>query len=408
MTEAIRKTFADGASRRSLVDIAKDLHPLLAGQSVANEKKGSLTDETIKALWDGGFFGMWIPRCFGGIEAAPLEALGTIEQLSYSDGSTGWVFMAAQVAMGSAAAYLPATTAKELFGKGRWPVIAGQGAANGHGVPDGNGFRLTGKWSYASGLLHSTWIHTGGAIVEKDGKPRMLPNGKLPEVRIFILPVDQSELRGNWDVMGLRATGSVDYTIDNVYVPDEYTHWQGANVPVQGGSIFTLAIFGISTICHSGFALGTGRRVLDELHALAAAETGRPQTLSVRGGGESFLEQFGNAEAKYRSVRAFVYEAWADIEQTLARGDVASTRQITLARLALNYATTAVAEICAFAYRYGGGVALRDSPLQRCFRDINAGTQHASVSTSILRLCSTELLGLAPGKVWTGRALVEL
>ena len=82
-------------------------------------------------------------------------------------------------------------------------------------------------------------------------------------------------------------------------------------------------------------------------------------------------------------------------------------RQITLARLALNYATTAVAEICSFAYRYGGGVALRDSVLQRCFRDMNAGTQHASVSTGILRLCATDLLGMAEGRVWTGRALIE-
>ena len=406
MTEVARKT-VDGASRRSLVDVAKDLHPLFAGRASANEAKGSLTDETIKALWDGGFFGMWIPRCFGGIEAGPLEALGTVEQLSYSDGSTGWVFMAAQVAMGSAAAYLPAATAKELFGKGQWPVIAGQGAALGHGVPDGKGYNLTGKWSYASGLLHSTWIHTGGAIVEKDGTPRMLPGGKLPEVRNFILPVKQSTLRGNWDVMGLRATGSVDYTIDGVFVPEEYTHWQGANTPVQGGSIFTLAIFGISTIGHTGFALGIGRRALDELREIAMAEKGRPQTLPVRGGGESFQEQYGNAEAKLRACRALVYDSWRDIERSLDRGDRATTRQITLARLALNYATTAVAEICAFAYRYGGGIALRDSALQRCFRDMNAGTQHATVSTAILRLCANELLGAAEGKVWTGRALID-
>ena len=188
-----------------------------------------------------------------------------------------------------------------MFGKGRWPIIAGQGAANGQGVPDGKGFRLTGKWAYGSGLLHSSWIHTGGSIVEKDGKPRMLPGGKFPEVRIFILPVKQAELRGNWDVLGLRATGSVDYTIDGVHVPEEYTHLQGANTPNQGGSIYTLAIFGISTIGHTGFALGTGRRILDELRKVAMAETGRPQTLPVRGGGESFHEQFGNAEAKLRA-----------------------------------------------------------------------------------------------------------
>jgi alkylation response protein AidB-like acyl-CoA dehydrogenase len=393
-------------ARRSLVDIAKEMHPIFGAQAAANEAAGKLSDATLKALTDGGFFAMWIPRCFGGLEAGPTEALGTVEQLAYSDGSTGWVFMAQQVGTCSAAAYLPAGTAKELFGKGKWPFIAGQGAAIGRGVPEGKGYRLTGKWAYGSGLLHSNWIHTGANIFE-NGAQRMMPGGKHPDVRIFIVPIEQAELRGNWDVMGLRATGSIDYTIDNVFVPEEFTHIQSADTPVQGGPLFLLAIFGISTIGHTGFALGIGRRILDELRQVANAESGRPQTLPQRGGGESFHEQYGLAEAKVRASRAFAFESWADIEATLNRGDRPSVRQITLARLALNYATTAVAEVCAFAYRFGGGIALREGVLQRCFRDMNAGTQHATVSANILRLCASELLGLAEGKVWSGRALIE-
>lgn len=394
------------AARRPLPDIARDLHPVLAGEAAANEAKGALTDTTLGALRAAGLFGMWIPRSFGGIEAPPLEALATIEQLSCSDGSTGWVFMAAQVAMGSAAAYLPASTAKELFGKGEWPMIAGQGGPNGNGVVEGNGFRLTGKWNYGSGVLHSSWLHSGGNIIA-NGAPRMLPGGKHPEVRIFITPIRDATLAGNWDVMGLRATGSVDYRIDNLFVPEEYTHMQAANTPNQGGTVYLLAIYGISAIGHSGFALGVGRRVLDELRNLAMAEKGRPQTLPVRGGGESFQEQFGRAEAGYRACRAFIYDCWGEIGTTLDRSDRPTTRQMTLARLALNHATAAVADICAFAYRYGGGVALRESVIQRCFRDMNAGTQHASVSTNILRLCASDLLGLAEGRVWAGRALIE-
>ena len=86
-------------TRRSLVDVAREMHPIFAGESAASDAQGKLTDKTIQALSDGGFLGMWIPREFGGFEAAPLEALGTVEELSYSDGSTGWVFMALQVAI---------------------------------------------------------------------------------------------------------------------------------------------------------------------------------------------------------------------------------------------------------------------------------------------------------------------
>src|SRR5262245_46456765 len=179
-------------TRRSLADVAKDMHPIFAGESAGGDAQGKLTDKTIQALWDGGFFGMWIPREFGGVEAAPIEALGTVEELSYSDGSTGWVFMALEVAMGSAAAYLPAGTAKELFGKGRWPLIAGQGAPlTNKGVAAPGGYQLTGKWSYGSGLLHSSWIHTGASIFD-GATQRIRPDNKLPEVRIFILPVEQS------------------------------------------------------------------------------------------------------------------------------------------------------------------------------------------------------------------------
>ena len=108
-----------------------------------------------------------------------------------------------------------------------------------------------------------------------------------------------------------------------------------------------------------------------------------------------------------RASRAFAYEAWRDIEATLDRGEEPGTRQITLARLALNYATSAIAEVCAFAYHYGGGVALRDGILQRCFRDMHAGIQHATTSTGILRECARELLGVAPGKVWAPRMLID-
>src|SRR5262252_4478083 len=126
----------------SLVEKAKDLHSLISGEAARGEAKGRLTDESIAALRDNGFLGMWIPRCFGGSETGPVEFLEVIEQTSYSDGSTGWVLMAAQVAMGTAAAYLEPGAASTLFGK-RMPVIAGQGAPNGRADPDGRGYRLS-------------------------------------------------------------------------------------------------------------------------------------------------------------------------------------------------------------------------------------------------------------------------
>jgi indole-3-acetate monooxygenase len=397
---------ADAAkSPPSLSDAARAMIPFFAGQAARNEALGQLTEETLAGLRDGGFVGLWIPRCFGGAEAWPLEALAVIETLSYADGSTGWVLMAWQVAMGSAAAYLPPATAKAIFGE-RMPVIAGQGAANGQARIDDGGFRLTGHWQYGSGLLHAEYIHTGGVVFDQ-GAPRLLPGSKSPDTRIFIVPVGEAKFLGNWDVMGLRATASIDYSLTDIFVAEEFTHKQTANQPRQGGNLYTIGIQGMGAICHSGFALGVGRRMLDELAELARAETGRPTLLPQIGGGESFHEQFGAAEAKFRAVRALAHETWGDIEETLRRGDILTTRQITLARLTLNIITSATAEVCTFAYKYAGGRALRAGTMQRCFRDMYAATQHITTGPNILRECGKELLGVAPGKVWGPRGLID-
>jgi alkylation response protein AidB-like acyl-CoA dehydrogenase len=314
--------------------------------------------------------------------------------------------MAAGLGTGTGAAYIEPEAAQALFGNGRLSIIAGHGAAMGRADVEGDGFRLSGKWSYASGLLHSDHIHTGG-IVYENGKPRIDPATGEPEFRIFVVPIAAAVLRGNWDVLGLRATGSVDYTIENAFVPAAYTHLQHVKVPRIGGDLYKLGIFGFSNIGHTGFALGVGRRLLDEIAKIARAETGRPFVLPVRGGGESFQERYGSLEAQFRAAHLLVYQSWRDVEALLRAGSPVTTRAFTMIRLALNHITTVCADIARFAFEYGGGIALREGTLQRFVRDMMAGAQHAQTSPQILRECAKDLMGIAEGKVWTMRALVD-
>lgn len=397
---------ADHLSASMLLARAKELAPLFMANAARNEAAGELTGETVAALRQHGFFHMLIPTCFGGVEADPVEAMQIIEAVSYADGSTGWVLMATQICTGAAAAYLDSATAAELF-RGRMPpVIAGQGAPNGRAVVEGNGFRLTGKWSYASGLRHADYIHTGAVVVEND-VPRLIPGTDQPDYRTFIVPVGEAQLDGNWDVLGLRATGSIDYAISNVFVPEAYTHSPITTTPKQGGNFFRLGLLAMTSIGHSGFALGIGRRALDELAVLIGRKSPRRGSLPAVADTENFQEGYGAAEAKYRAARAFVYEVWKDIRDALDRGDALTTRQMTLSRLALNHVTSVAAEICTFAYKTGGGVALREGALQRCFRDMFAGTQHFLTTPTVLRECGKELAGLAEGKAWTLLGLVD-
>jgi alkylation response protein AidB-like acyl-CoA dehydrogenase len=388
-----------------LLATANELAPLFRANSPRNEAAGALVPETIAALRSSGLFHMLIPRCFGGAEVNTVEALKLIETVSHADGSTGWVLMATQICTGAAAAYLPPVTAKELFSTAT-PVVAGQGGPNGRAIVEGNGYRLTGKWGYASGLKHADYIHTGAMVIE-NGAPRLIPGTNLPDYRTFIVPVREAKLDGNWDVLGLKATGSIDYSIEDVFVPEAFTHSPSATSPNQGGSFYRIGLLAMTSIGHSGFALGIGRRALDEVATLARAKAPRRGFLPPLGETDHFQEGYGDAEAKLRAARAFVYESWGDVQAALDRGEPMTKRQMTLTRLALNHVTTAVAEICAFAYRMGGGVALRDSALQRCLRDMFAGTQHFLTTPTVLRECGKELAGLADGKVWTLLGLVD-
>ena len=101
---------------------------------------------------------------------------------------------------------------------------------------------------------------------------------------MFVLPVEAASLAGNWDALGLRATGSIDYSIDGAFVHRGYTHLQHVKTANIGGALSKLGIFGFSNIGHTGFALGVGRRLLDEIALVARSESARPFVLPTRGG----------------------------------------------------------------------------------------------------------------------------
>jgi alkylation response protein AidB-like acyl-CoA dehydrogenase len=353
---------------------------------------GRLAEPVVDGLHREGLLGMWVPRSLGGAELDPVSSLEVIESLAYGDASAGWVLMAAALAIGSGAAYLGDSAVATLFGGKRLPVIAGQGTRPGTAVPREGGFELSGSWSFASGIKHGTHIHTLG-LVQGTNEPR-----------IFVLPVEQATLVDNWDVMGLRGTGSIDYKIDSAFVPEAYTHFAVTETPKRGGALYTLGIIGLAGMAHSGWACGIGRRMLDELASVIQQRGG---SAGPQGGSASFQEGFAKAEAVYRSARAFVYEVWRDVRETLERGAKLSVRQHSLIRLAMANVTWSAHDVALFVYRSGGTAALRAGTMQRLFRDMHAGIQHITSSPPVYQAVGRELAGLAAGESWVFLNLVK-
>ena len=370
----------------TLIDAAATVAAIADQHAEIGDQQGRLADPVVESLHREGLYGMWVPRTIpGGAELDVVSSLQIIEKVSYGDPSAGWVLMASALAIGTGAAYLGDSAVDALFAGSRMPVIAGQGTRPGTAVARDGGFLLSGSWSFASGIRHATHIHTLG-VIEGTGEPR-----------IFVLPVEQATLVDNWDVLGLRGTGSIDYRVEQVFVPEEYTHFAVTASPKRGGSLYTIGIVGFAVICHSAWACGIGRRLLDELAKKVRSGVGRSGTLAES---DAFHEQYARAEAVYRAARALVYETWGDVKQTLDRGETLSTRQHTTMRLAMAHATWSCHDVADFVYKSAGTLALRSGTIQRLFRDMHAGTQHITSAPPVIRNAGRELAGLAPGKSW--------
>jgi alkylation response protein AidB-like acyl-CoA dehydrogenase len=384
MTTVRETPSSAGFDADDVIRQAERLHGLVDGYGETNDREGTIAEPVVEALYAGGAMSLFTPRELGGAEMTPRQAMDLIRIVSHADPSTGWVTMAIGMATGLAGAFFDQDTARELFGTPRLG-IAGQGTRPGRAVPAPGGHLVSGTWSFASGIKHCTHLHTAAQDTETG------------ETRFFIVPVGQVTLLDNWDVLGLRGTGSIDYTLQDVFVPKNFSYPSLSTEPVTGGDLYRIGIGNFASINHGGWALGVGRRLLDELSAAVRAKAGRPGTLAESA---SFHEQYAGAEVRLRAAAALLYEVWEEIEATLARGDRIPLRLETLNRVALNNATWSTHDVAQFVYRNGGSDALRDGTIQRLFRDVHGGTQHVSSSPVILQSAGRELAGLADGQRW--------
>ena len=374
----------------------RDLQPLVRAKSEEAERLRRMSDAVVTAFKEADLYRILVPKVLGGAELGWCEALQLVEAISRADGSAGWCLMVGAIELGMGGAFLPEKGARALFARGKDLLMAGQGPPRGTARRVAGGYQIEGRWSYASGIHHADVIHTG-CLLLADGEPVMSSAG-IPEVLICHVDREDVEIDDTWDVIGLRGTGSYDYAIHDVFVPEEMTHLGEDCEPVCGGIQYSVGLTGFTAWGHSGFALGVGRCALDEIAALAKTKTGPFGRLVDAA---SFQLSYARAEAKYRAARAFCYSVWTDVEETFARRETATIEQIALLRIAMTHLHEVVSEVCGFAHKAGGGVSLRPSVLQRCFRDIHAATQHVHLSDPITQDVGKALLGAGKDPVWT-------
>jgi len=373
-----------------VIEAARALAPRIRALADETERGRRLPAELVEAFHAAGFFHMCVPRLLGGGEVAPATMLGVLEELGRADGAAGWCAMIAATS-GVLAAYLAPETAKEIYGGARG-ASGGAFAPYGKAVAADGGYRVNGRWPFASGCEHCTWL-MGGCVVEEQGKPKLLPNG-VPNIRLMLFPAAAARIIDTWDVSGLRGTGSHDISVENLLVPAAHSASLITDQPTAAGALYVFPVFGLLALGIAAVALGIGRRAIDELTALAAKKTPAltRRRLAERG---AIQVEVAAAEATLAAARAYLFgtveEMWTAAQ---ARGEMTLAQRAAL-RLTASHAVSASVSAADRMYTAGGGSAIYSaSPLQRCFRDLHVATQHTMVNPATFELVGRVLLGV--------------
>ena len=370
------------------------LLPIIEEEAEESERLNYMTDRAMYALRDAGMFGMLMPRELGGADLPHVEAMQIIERIAWAHASAGWCTLVNVAVAPGMALYIPDEGVKEIFGNGPDVMVSGNGVPRGFARRVEGGYMIRGHWAYGSAITHSDWLHTGCFLTE-NGQMVNGPDGG-PEVIVAHHRTSTVEFKDNWDVLGLKATGSFDYVLkdgDELFVPDHLCYSTAAANAKRGDLKASLGLIGYPAWAHTSWALGVGRRMLDELVTFAL---GKSDAFGKICDQPVFKFKFAQAEAKFRAARALSLQSWQSIADSFAANKPATTEQLALVKICLRHVHDVISEVGTFAHRTARGTSLRDGIMQRLYRDIHSGTQHIILADQIFETCGRVLLGNYP------------
>jgi alkylation response protein AidB-like acyl-CoA dehydrogenase len=351
------------------------------------EELRTLPHDAVAILRSLGLFWLKTPAELGGTPLPPVEFSDVIEELAYVDTSTAWAAMIGAGCNGLAGGWLPDEGAHQVFGaasNGVRPVVAGQLAPRGTGHAVRGGYLVSGRWGFSSGIVHADWVigafrpNGGDQGAAADGDDGAADTG-FGRMVVFLVPKSQVEVIDNWHVAGLQGTGSLDFSVDGIFVPSELTYDLGT-AAVRGGDLFRLGMPAFVSNEVPPLAIGLARRALDDMTELATHTARFPggPTVSERA---VFHKELGRAEIRIRAARAVHREAMAAVWDSAVAGTVPGEELQLAVTTASIYAVETCADVVSDLFRYGGGRVLAlSNPMQRHLRNVLAARQHLALS----------------------------
>ena len=372
-----------------LLEAVRALAPLIEAERARLDRDRMLPPRLVDALVAAGLFRLWTPRRLGGSELDPVAGLRVIAAVAALDGSVGWNVMVA-AAHGFLAGRLPAAAAREVFGHRR-AVVAGQLEPGGIAEVVKGGYRVSGRWPFASGCRHATWL-LAHCVVPPRGRGRARAR---PATRLVFVPAERARIHDTWRVSGLRGTGSHDYSLEGVFVPAAYAIDAFADEPTRPERLYAYPVIPLMTGAVGAVPIGIARGAIEELTRLARTRKrgGRllAEDATVQGG-------LAHAEILARAAERLLFEAIDEMWQTVKRGKPATLEQRAHVRMGcVNAGASAAAAVDTVWGLAGSRAIFEDAGLERRFRDVHVATQHVALAPRTLEMAGRVLLGLEPG-----------
>ena len=355
---------------------AGELAPELAAAADEIERRRELPEAVVDAVVERGLFRLLLPRSLGGAELLPADFVPVIEEIAKADAATAWCLNQAS-GCSMTAAYLDPEAACEIFGGPRGILAWGPGPGTARVVA--GGYRVSAKWSFASGSHNASWLGCHVPILEADGAPRLHPDGS-PVVRTM-------------------GTGSDQFSVEDLFVPERHSATRDDATRREPGLLYRFSSLQLYAAGFAGVAMGIARSTLDAFIQLARDK------VPFRSGGalrdnHLIQSQVAQEEARLAAGRAHLLGALEGITAEIARiGHITLDQRITV-RLASTFAIHQSLQVVDTAYHAAGSTAIFEAnPFERRFRDIHTVSQQLQGRLEHFETVGQYLLGLDPGNL---------
>ncbi len=346
----------------------REMATTIAEERASFDAAGRLPDDLFRKLAELDLFRLWLPSAFGGPELSALAFMDVVEEASALDGAVGWL-VGNGGGMGRVAAFLSEESAREIFDDPHAFVVSGT-AGVGRAVPSDGGFRVSGRWPFGSGSPHATWF-TPFCEIEKDGeRTGRIINPVVPRANVI--------LHDNWHVSGLCGTGSGDFELQDVFVPDHFVHPQQPE-PTLPGTLYRLPTGSIYPWTVATVPIGLARGALREFLAIAGQRKRRNDALPLAER-ELVQSEIGRIDARLSASRAYMRQAMTDLLAAVeAESDLVPAR--VRLRMACTFASEGALWAIGLLTEIAGAISIfKTCPLERYERDARAAAKHIAMS----------------------------